>query len=282
MMYYKSILFFLLTLATTDVSAQLNRIRLSPLQKTEVQVGLTNITLEYSRPSMKDRTIFGGLVPYDEMWRTGANRNSKISFSTDVTIGDGVLKAGTYAIFSKPGKETWDIYFYTETSYWDVPDDFDIMKVATQIRVKSTSTGRDLESLEININDITESSLALTIAWENTSVSIPISLHTHERMTELMDKQLDRNAVDFHIAAAYLQERNIELPKAKKLMEKAIVLNDGGSVWDHLVMSWIHDQMGNREEAIKSSKLSLEMAKKQGSESGIEENTANLKKWGVL
>lgn len=280
-MLYRSLLALLFSLSTTLLVGQLNRIRPSPLQKIEQSVGLTNISIEYSRPSMKGRKVFGDLVPYDELWRTGANRNTKITFSTDVTIGDGILKAGTYAIFTKPGKQTWDIYFYNEVTNWDVPDDFDMNKVSTLTRVTPKKSHSTLESLTITINDLTETTFKLMIAWENTSIELLVDVHTHDRMTELMERQLSRNAIDYHIAAAYLQERNIELPKAKRLMEKAIFLDDGGGVWDHLVMSLIHDQMGNREEAIKSAKKSLEMAHQEDHKSGIEENTANLKKWGV-
>ena len=280
-MFKKYLFLTLMTLSSPFLFAQLDRIPPSPLQKIEQKVGLTDITIEYSRPSMKGRKIFGDLVPYHEMWRTGANRNTKITFSTDVTIGGGILKAGTYALFTKPSNKTWDIYFYSDITNWDVPDTLEMNEVATMIRVTSRSLSHPIETMTITIDDITETSSTLGIAWEKTYIGIPIEIHTHQRMTELIDKQLNRNSIDYHIAAAYLQERGLELPKAKILMEKAILLNNGGSVWDHLVMSLIHDQMGNRTEAMESAKLSLMMAQDENHKSGIRENTANLKKWGA-
>jgi hypothetical protein len=83
----------------------------SPHSKTEQKVGLTDITIDYSRPSMRGRTIFGDLVPFDKTWRTGANANTKITFSDDVSIDGKKLKKGTYAIYTIPNKESWDVIF---------------------------------------------------------------------------------------------------------------------------------------------------------------------------
>ncbi len=108
----KIILLFSALMLTVGIQAQIQTPQPSPFQKIEQKVGLTDVTLEYSRPSMKGRTIFGGFVPYNTIWRTGANANTKITFSDDVEIGGQKLLAGTYAIFTKPGTSSWEVYFY--------------------------------------------------------------------------------------------------------------------------------------------------------------------------
>jgi hypothetical protein len=106
----------------------------SPLQKIEQKVGLTEFTLTYSRPSMKGRKIFGGLVPFGgAVWRTGANANTTISFSDKVWVGDTELPAGTYAIYSKPEATYWDVMFYTDSNNWGAPAEWDESKVAAPL-----------------------------------------------------------------------------------------------------------------------------------------------------
>ncbi len=112
----KTILSLFLAAFAFSATAQINTPAPSPSQKIEQKVGLTDVTLEYSRPGMKGRTIFGDLIPFDKVWRTGANQNTKITFSTDVTIDGKALKKGTYAVYTKPGKQSWDVIFV----FWDI------------------------------------------------------------------------------------------------------------------------------------------------------------------
>ncbi len=97
----------------------------SPSSKLEQTVGLTSVTVEYSRPAMRGREIFGDLVPFGKTWRTGANANTKVTFGDDVTIDSKTLKAGTYAIYSVPNKNSWDIMFYSDASNWGTPQKWD-------------------------------------------------------------------------------------------------------------------------------------------------------------
>ena len=106
------------------------------LQKIEQKVGLTDVSVQYSRPSMKGRTIFGDLVPYGKLWRTGANQNTMVTFSTDVMVGESTLKAGSYAIFSKPNKDNWEVIFYSDTNNWGTPQKWDDSKVAAKVNAK--------------------------------------------------------------------------------------------------------------------------------------------------
>jgi len=119
---------------TLGAQAQIETPAPSPASTLTQVVGLTDISVEYSRPSMRGREVFGNLVPYGAMWRTGANKNTIVSFSTDVTLGGQKVKAGEYAVFTKPSASTWEIYFYSDTNNWGTPREWDESKVAASIK----------------------------------------------------------------------------------------------------------------------------------------------------
>lgn len=133
----KKLLLLLMTCATVySVQAQIETPQPSPSATLEQKVGLTDITIEYSRPGVKGRKVFGGLVPYGDLWRTGANKNTIVTFSTDATVDGQTLKAGSYALFTKPGETSWDVYFYTDTENWGTPQNWDESKVAAKTTVE--------------------------------------------------------------------------------------------------------------------------------------------------
>ena len=129
----KKLLLICFLAAGVTMQAQIETPQPSPSAKLEQKVGLTDVTVEYSRPAMRGRTIFGDLVPYGQLWRTGANANTKITFSDNVTIGDTSLKAGTYAVFVKPTAKMWEVIFYTDSSNWGTPGEWDEAKVAASV-----------------------------------------------------------------------------------------------------------------------------------------------------
>ncbi|MFD2432660.1 DUF2911 domain-containing protein [Mesonia maritima] len=154
-------LVFVLFLFSAMVNAQVKAPQPSPFGKLEQKVGLTDITVEYSRPSMRGRTIFGDLVPYDKMWRTGANENTKITFSDDVVIKGKKLKKGTYAIFTIPMEENWEVIFYSDVSNWGLPKQWDESKVALKVEANTDSMPFDMETFTIVIDELTNSSAVL-------------------------------------------------------------------------------------------------------------------------
>ena len=120
-----------------NINAQVKTPQPSPSGKIEQVVGLTDVSIEYSRPAMRGRTIYGDLVPFDKLWRTGANANSKITFGDDVSIDGTAVKAGTYAIFTKPGVENWEVIFYSDATNWGTPQEWDETKVAARTTAKA-------------------------------------------------------------------------------------------------------------------------------------------------
>ena len=124
----------LISVGSMKLNAQLITPKASPLAKMEQKVGLTDIKIEYSRPSKNGRTIFGDVVPYNEIWRTGANENTKITTTDPLIFGTDTLKPGTYALFVKPTEKQWEIYFYTEITNWGVPSTWSESKISIKFR----------------------------------------------------------------------------------------------------------------------------------------------------
>ena len=275
----KFILPLLSLILPVALSSQVSRAPLSPVQKIEQIIGFTTLSIEYSRPSIRGRKIFGDLVKYNEYWRTGANRNTKISLTEDVEIGGQVLDAGTYALFSRPGVEEWEIFFYNETSNWDVPDPIESDKIVLSTKVKPIILVDKVQTMSMDISNISESAASLDIVWEFSKVSIPIAFNTNEIATKNMLREFKRNQTDYHVAAVYYADRDLDLEQAKSWMETAIELRGEPHHWDYLEYAKILYKLGHKEKAIETAKKSLALSKAIKSKSGIEVNTENLALW---
>lgn len=148
----------------------------SPAAKLTQKVGLTDVTVEYSRPSMKERTIFAkdGLVPFNKIWRTGANGATKITFSGPVTIGDTELEAGSYAILTKPGKDSWAVHFYPfKANGWG---SYQKAEPAAMAEAKPSMGSNAVESFLITIDNLRDYSAHLVMMWDKTKVEVPFKV----------------------------------------------------------------------------------------------------------
>ena len=250
-----TILIFLILAIGTN--AQVEYLRLSPAQKITQRIGATDIELEFSRPQMKGRMIFGDLVPYNKLWRTGANENTKISFDHRVKIGETEVSKGSYALITKPMRQSWEIFLYTDTNNLDVPNPIDSSKLIYLTTVESYELQNQQETLVINIYDITETSANLGISWERTAVKIPISFYTREAMEKMIEEEFKKNIFDYSIAAAYYFQRDIELEKAKELQELSIKLRDKPSAWAYNDYGKILQKLGELNNAIEADRKSV-------------------------
>lgn len=275
------ILLAFLFLMINSAHAQLEYLRLSPAQRLEQRVGMTDVTVEYSRPQLKGRTIFGGLVPFGKMWRTGANENTKITFSHRVRIGERDIPAGSYALFTKPMKESWEIYFYTSTDNFDIPNPIDTSNLIYLTRVESKPLEELQSTLTINLYDLKEDSASLGISWERTAVRIPISFYTREAMEGFISRELERNALDYSIAASYYFERGIELEKAKMFQELSIASREQPSAWSYNTYGQILYQLGDQGKAVEAIEYSLQLAREAENSYLMEENEKLLQRWAV-
>ena len=258
--------------------AQVKTPAASPLCKVEQSVGMTDISIEYSRPSAKDRTIFGDLVPFDKKWRTGANRATKIKFSTDVNIGGVDVKAGQYALYSMPGASSWTMFLYTDTSGGGVPSDWDDAKVAAKFNV-APSKSNMVETMLININNLRNDGATIDLCWENTVVSMPLKVPSDDIVMESIEKTMaGPSAGDYYNAARYYRESGKDLNKALEWMNKSLDMN-GERFWTLRQKALLLADMGKMDKAIEVAKRSIELAKEAGNDGYVKSNTESIEMW---
>lgn len=276
----KVVLFLLAIVASLTVEAQINTPAPSPAAKLMQTVGLTEVTIDYSRPSMRGRKVYGNLVPFDKLWRTGANAYTKVSFDTDVTIGGKEVKAGTYSIFSKPGASNWEVYFYTDIVGGGTPSNWEESKIAAQITAPVYNIEMPVETFTITIDDVTSTGANIGIIWENTYVAIPFSVPTDATVMSNIDKALNGpSAEDYYAAAVYYSSEGKDINKAKEWMDKAISMTEKPAFWQLRQQSLILAKAGDKKGAIAAAKKSLEGATAAGNNDYIKMNNDSIKEW---
>ncbi len=271
--------------ASFTMSAQVTTPQPSPAAKLEQKVGLTDVTIEYARPGVKGRTIFGNLVPYGKLWRTGANANTKITFSEDVKVDGKELKKGTYAIYSKPSAESWEVIFYADANNWGTPRNWDESKVAASVTGKVYPVPFNVETFTIDINNLSNSGGTLEFIWEKTYVAIPFTVPTDQAVVASIEKAMNGpSAGEYYQAAVYYLQEGKDIGKAKMWIDKAIEIRgkDNPAFWYHRQQSLIYAKSGDKKGAVKAAKRSLELAEKAGNADYVKLNKDSLKDWGAL
>ena len=255
----------------------------SPSSTLIQKVGLTDVTVEYSRPSMRGRTIFGDLVPYGKLWRTGANARTKITFSDNVMIGDQELKAGSYAIFTKPGAASWEVIFYTEADGGGTPAAWDESKVAATTTAQVYKMPVDVETFTITLDDLTDNSATLGMMWSDIYVGVKFDVPTDAAVTSSIDKVMKGpDANDYFAAAVYYMNSGKDINKAKEWMDKAIGMTEQPAFWQLRQQSLIYAKAGDKKQAIETAKKSLAAAEAAGNEDYVKMNKDSLKEWGGM
>ena len=280
----KLVFLSLFAMLTLSVHAQMQTPQPSPSSELEQMVGLTEVEVEYSRPSMRGRTIFGDLVPYDKLWRTGANKNTIVSFSDDVKIGGKDVKAGSYAIFTKPGEAVWEVIFYSDTENWGTPQNWDASKVAATIKTEVMKMPMNVETFTITIDDLTNNGANLGILWEDVYVGVPFEVPTTEKAKNSIETVMaGPNGRDYYAAASYYFEEGIDMNKAKEWIDKAVAMDtEGRQYWVLRRQSLIHAKLGDTKAAIAAAKKSLAAAEAAGNQDYVKMNKDSLKEWGAL
>ena len=274
----------LLLLFTVNLSfSQINTPRVSPASEVEQMVGLTEIEIEYSRPSMRGREVFGNLVPFGKVWRTGADNSTKISFDTDVIISGKTIQSGTYSIFSIPNKESWEIILYSEVELWGVPRDWSENKIvfSSMFDVKKLKKSNTVETFTISFNDLTNNDVNMSISWENTSVDIKIEVPTRSMVESDINKVLSDNpkSSDYYAAAVFYRQENINLDKALEWMNKAIEMNESPRFWQYRQQSLIMAANDKFADAVDAAKKSLNLAIEADNQDYIKMNRESIAEW---
>ena len=265
---------------TASLNAQILTPKASPAAKMQQKVGLADIQIEYSRPGAKGRVIFGDLIPFGQMWRLGANENTKITTSEALIIGKDTLNAGTYALFAKPGPTNWELYFYADYSNWGLPEPWDPKKVVLQASAMVQKTQDFQENLAISLDALTNNGGTLLICWENTKVSLPFSLNTKAKVLASIDKTMAGPAAnDYHAAATYYFNENIDLKTALEWSTKAVALRGPSAYWMTRLKAQLQAANGDYKGAIETAKISIEAAKADGDDAYVRANEKSIAEW---
>ena len=279
----KIILALAVLIANFTIEAQVKTPQPSPKSTLNQVVGLTDVTIEYSRPSAKGRPVFGDLVPFGRLWRTGANQNSMVTFSEDVVIKGATLKKGKYAIFTTPKADMWEVIFYTDTDNWGTPDVWDANKVAVLVNVDPVALNNAVESLTISIGNLTNDSATIDIAWEKTMVSVKFEVPTKKAAMASIEKTLaGPTAGDYYSSGVYLFQSNGDLNKALEYVNKAISMvkpGDDVPFWQLRQKSLIQAKLGDKSGAIATAKLSVAGAEKAKNNDYVKMNNDSIKEW---
>ncbi|GAB5475698.1 MAG: DUF2911 domain-containing protein [Maribacter sp.] len=271
--------------ASVALQAQINTPAPSPSSKLMQTVGLTDVTVDYSRPSMRGRTIFGDLVPYGKLWRTGANGYTLVGFSNDVKIGGKEVKAGTYSVFTKPGEKSWEVFFYTDTQGGGTPRDWDESKVVAKVDAPVITMPMEMavETFTITIDDLTSNSANLGLLWENVYVAVPFEVPTDAAVEKNIERALGGpSAGDYYAAAVYYSSEGKDINKAKEWMNKAMAMTEKPAFWQLRQQSLIQAKAGDKKGAIETAKKSLAASKEAGNDDYVKMNTDSLKEWGAM
>ncbi|MFM8241614.1 MAG: DUF2911 domain-containing protein, partial [Crocinitomicaceae bacterium] len=184
----KKLFLGIFTVLSFSMNAQVQTPALSPISKFEQKVGLTDITIQYSRPGKRDRLVFGDVVPFGEIWRLGANENTKITSSDAIIFGKDTVKAGTYAIYAKPEKDNWTLFLYSETTNWGVPDQWDTKKVVYETKLPVIQLNDVVETLTISIEKIENNGASLVIMWDKSKIALPFTVNTKDKVLASIKK----------------------------------------------------------------------------------------------
>ena len=260
----RSIFFTILFLTSYFNYSQIKTPRVSPASEIEQMVGLTEIEVEYSRPSKRGRDIFGNVVPFGKIWRTGADNCTTISFSTDLVIDSQTIQSGKYSIFSIPNKESWDVILYSDTDLWGVPRDWDEDKIVFKSTYKTNKpiVNSINETFTISFLNITNNDADMTFSWDDVSVTVNIVVPTRRIVSDNIKKVMggSPSPSDYYSAAVYYKQENINLDTALEWINKAIDLFENPRFYQLRQQSLIMAANKKYSDAISVAKKSLRLS----------------------
>lgn len=231
----------------------------SPLQTVKQAFALSDITIEYSRPSAKGRVVFGEVVPYGKVWRTGANASTKITFGEDVKVEGNEIKAGTYALYTIPNKDSWEIIIYKDLTLGGDVANYKKENDVAHFTVKPKSLNDKVESFTINFTDITSSTVNIELAWEKTKVDLAVVSDIDPKIMKNIETNVINDNRPYFQAASYYYDSGKDLNKANEWIDKAIAANPK-AFWMVMLKAKIQAKQSDSKGAVASAEKVIAMA----------------------
>ena len=261
-MKIKSTALSIALLISIQAWAQLNFPNASPDAEFKQQVGFTDISVKYSRPGAKGRTIFGGLVPYGELWRTGAHDATTIQFSDTVKLNDNIIPAGTYSLFTIPAKDEWTIIL-NKTTEMHGTSEYTPEKDLVRFKAKAERSARFFETFTIEVADLIGDGANLYLIWENTQVKMKIQTNADEVVMAEINNRINIKKEDraslFYQASMYYFNNKKDIKQSYEWIKTANQKSQDAMYLQ--LQGKIEDSLGDNESALKSLKASTELAK---------------------
>jgi Protein of unknown function (DUF2911) len=262
--------------AASITSAQVKMPAPSPTQTIKQDFALGNVELTYSRPSIKGRKIFGDLVPFNKVWRTGANSATIIKFNDPVEIGGKKIDTGSYALYTIPNEGSWEIILNKGTINWGTNGYTDSADVA-RFKVPTMKMATAIETFSMQFANVKPESCELHIMWDKTVVAVPIKALIKDRMRAAVEKGMMSEKKPYWTAAQFYFEYDKNNAKALESIKGAVADNPK-AYWMWLYKAKIEKEMGDKAAALASSKTSLTLAKEDDNDDYVKMNVDLQKK----
>lgn len=250
--------------------AQVKMPQPSPTQTIKQEFGMGSIEVKYSRPAAKGRKVFGDLVPMNQMWRTGANGATIVRFTDAVEINGKKVDTGSYALYTIPGNESWEIILNKGISNWGV-DGYKATDDVLRFKVTPTNVKNKLESFTIQIADIKPETCELQIMWEKTAVAIPIKATIKAKIQAQLDEALKGDKKPYWQAAQFYNEYDNNPAKALTFANEAVKENPK-AYWVWLYKAKLEKTLGDNKAAMTSSTTSMQLAAEAKNEDYVKMN----------
>jgi hypothetical protein len=262
----KKLLTILLVAVCLVAEAQIQIPSPSPAGSVSSVIGITEVKIDYSRPRLKGRKVFGEkdvMHPYGQIWRTGANNGSKITFSDDVTVEGVAVPKGAYLIFTWPGASEWTVSIYKDVALGGNTAGYDKTKEAANFKVKPETLSQKVETLTFSIDDIAADNKSgkVSLAWENVKVSFTVGVDFDAKVMKDIEANTKVNPGNYITAANYLFNNEKDLNKALEYITLGIENGNKEAFWNIHTKAKIQKALGDKKGALATAQQSLTLAK---------------------
>ncbi|MGV3630075.1 MAG: DUF2911 domain-containing protein [Bacteroidota bacterium] len=248
----------------------------SPFSTVKQAVGLSEVTVEYCRPSKSGRVVFGDVVPYGEVWRTGANASTKVTFGEDVKINGQAVKAGTYSLYTIPTKDEWTVILNKNLTLWG-SDGYSEVEDAVRILVKSQKTAELMETFTIAFNNLKPTAATMDLIWENTRVSLDLTVEVDEKIMKNIEATMFQDKRPYYQAASYYYDNKKDMKQALEWVNKAAEANPK-AYWVVVLKAKIQLELNDKKGAKETAETAKKMAEEDKDPAYVKQAEEIIKK----